>query len=231
MQIYHLHIPRTGGVGIRDSIIPTLISNNKKVFASNRSVIDPFSFQNTDFISGHFSRTPIDYMKDPEIFTVVREPVSRWISYFKYTTGVHRTDNDIKEKLENWLYGEQSEIQSNMQSKMLTGVLDIEKFNSGANVFKYKVDNGWFVKDYNLDYEHIINTINSYRIYSFDKINNFIFDVASTFKKQFNVDVKIPRKTNECRNIDLHLTKSQINKIKELNQIDTEIYEYVKSKE
>ena len=130
MSIYHLHIPRTSGIYVKQNVLPHLITNKVEHFVSNRTSIDKNKIKNSEFVGGHFGLMPLNYMQYPETFCIVRHPVERFISYFKYTTaGQIRLGIDYQEKLYDWLYGSQSEIQSNSQSKFLTGKMNIEKFN------------------------------------------------------------------------------------------------------
>jgi len=142
VSIYHLHIPRTSGIYIKNNVIPHLISNGVEHFISNRSRIDVEKIKQSKFVGGHFGLMPLDYMENPEIFTIVRDPVERFISYFKYTTGPKRAGKEAEEKLDRWLYGEECEMQSNLQSKFLTGKLNIEKFNQDILQFQNTVSSG-----------------------------------------------------------------------------------------
>lgn len=230
-SIYHLHIPRTSGVFIRDSIIPNLLSKNVPIFASNREKIYPDLIKKCKFVSSHMGIYPIDIMDNPSVFCIVREPVSRWISYFKYTTGIARTKEEISEKLDRWLYGDQAEVQSNMQSKMLTGKINIDKFNNDVLSLKNKVGNGWFIEDYSLDLKEIKNNVDKYNCFTLENQKEFINLLNIELKNNFGIIIKNNYIVNQSRNIDLTISQNQIKRIKELNSIDMEIYNYVKSKE
>ena len=147
MSIYHLHIPRTSGIYVKQNVLPHLITNKVEHFVSNRTSIDKNKIKNSEFVGGHFGLMPLNYMQYPETFCIVRHPVERFISYFKYTSGFMKDKNQIYEKLENWLYGDQSKIQSNQQSKFLTGSINIEKFNENIN-FLIITDDVECAKDY-----------------------------------------------------------------------------------
>ena len=151
MSIYHLHIPRTSGIYIRDNIHPHLKANGIPAFASNRTVFDEEIVKKSKFVSGHFATSPIRLMNNTDIFCIVRNPVDRFISYFRYTAIVLVEKKRMEEKLDNWLYGEHSLIQDNMQSKFLTGKINLKKFNENVKNFNKKVDNGWFVEGYSLN--------------------------------------------------------------------------------
>ena len=151
MSIYHLHIPRTSGIYVKQNILPNLITKKINHFVSNRTFIDIKKIETSEFVGGHFGLMPLDYMNKPTVFSIIRHPLDRFISYFKYTTGLIRSKKEIEEKIESWLYGEQAEIQSNSQAKFLTGKMNIDKFNKNINFFQSSVNNNWFIENYSLD--------------------------------------------------------------------------------
>ena len=228
MSIYHLHIPRTAGIYVNNNVLPYLISNGIPHFASNRSFIDTDKIKEAKYVGGHFGTMPIELMDNPDVFAVVRDPVERFISYFKYTTGLIRTKSQAYQKLDNWLYGDQLEMQSNLQSKFLTGKMDIHKFNPGVTEFQKAVNNGWFIEDYSLDIQNIKNAVDQYYIYTIDNYNLFKEDLNKALKANFGFTTfKHKDKANESDDIGIQFTKSQIERVKELNSIDMEMYDYV----
>ena len=228
MSIYYLHIPRTSGIYIRNNVVPHLISSGVPHFFSNRSEIHISNIENSKLVGGHFGNMPIPYMKNPEVFTIVRNPIDRFISYFKYTTGLIRSKKEIEEKIESWLYGEQAEIQSNSQAKFLTGKMNIDKFNKNINFFQSSVNNNWFIENYSLDLNDIIDNINNFYCYSMDNHNLFLEDLNKALKKEFNFTTFYHKdKANRSPEIEFSLNKKQVDRVLELNQIDMEIYEYV----
>lgn len=236
MSIYFLHIPRTSGVYVNHNVLPYLISKNIEHFVSNRSHIDIQKIQNSQFVSGHFGRMPIEYMDNPTVYSIVRNPIERYISYFKYTTGVIRSKSEIYKKLDSWLYGEKSEINANMQSKFLTGKININNFNLDLNVknnqndnYRYlAVNNGWYIENYNLNFSEIKKNIENINIYTLNNNNNFKKKFNDELNKQFGFQTfKLNNKDNSSFNIGIDFTKKQLNKIEELNQVDMELYEYV----
>ena len=228
MSIYHLHIPRTAGIYLSQNVVPYLISNRVEHFASNRTVIDPEKIKNSKFVSGHFGLMPLEYMQDPEVFTVLRNPVERFISYFNYTTGLIRTRSEAHQKLDNWLYGEQSLVQSNMQSKFLTGYMNYEKFNQGVNQFQNAVYNSWFIENYSLDKDTIKANIDKFNVFTMEDYDLFLELFNDKLEKDFGFRTfRHKDKSNSSTDIGIKFSKSQINKIEELNSIDMEMYEYV----
>ena len=71
MSIYHLHIPRTSGIYVKNNIIPHLITNNIKHFVSNRTIIDKNKISESYFVGGHFGLMPLNYMTTQKFFALL----------------------------------------------------------------------------------------------------------------------------------------------------------------
>lgn len=230
MSIYHLHIPRTSGVYIRNFVTPNLISKGVNHFASNRTDIDEEIIKSSLFVSGHFGLMPIDKMDNPDVFTLVRDPVERFISYFKYTTGIHRTYEENMDKLDSWLYGDQMPIQSNLQSKFLTGSININQFNLNHRERHSSVLNGWFIEGYSNSIDDIKKNIDKFYVYPMTKHEVFKEDFNKCLDKNFGFTIfKHNDKANESHEINIDFTKDRIERIAEINSLDMEVYDYVQS--
>jgi len=228
VSIYHLHIPRTSGIYIKNNVIPHLISNGVEHCISNRNKIDVEKIKKSRFVGGHFGLMPLDYMDSPEIFTIVRDPVERFISYFKYTTGPIRAGKEAEEKLDRWLYGEECEMQSNLQSKFLTGKLNIEKFNQDILQFQNTVSSGWYLEGYKLDIKNVISSLEKMKAYTLEELDLFKIDLNKSLLKQFGFSTfKHSDKANSSYDIGIKFDKRHINRIEEINLLDMEVYEYV----
>lgn len=230
MSIYYLHIPRTAGIYLNNNVLPHLISGGVEHFASNRSYIDKEKIKNSRYVAGHFGLTPIELMDNPIVFTTLRDPVERFISYFNYTTGLVKTKSEAHQKLDYWLYGDQSPIQSNMQSKFLTGYMNFDKFNEGVNMFQKAVYEGWYIENYSLDINTVKSNIDLFNCYTLDNHDAFKRDYNLILKKEFGFTTfKYADKANRSHDLGIQLTKSQLNRIQEMNKIDMEAYEYVQT--
>lgn len=228
MSLYHLHIPRTSGIYIKNFIVPNLNTRGIPHFASNRTDIDENVIKSSQFVIGHFGKMPISLMDNPTVFTLLRDPVERFLSYFKYTTGVNLPKDVVMNKLHYWLY--ESDIQHNMQSKFLTGSMNIDKFNNSHRYHNASVDNGWWIEDYSLSIDDIKSSLDSMYSYTMDKHDIFKEDFNKALNKEFGFSIfQNNYKANEHLKRELDLSNSIINRIKEVNSIDQEVYEYVRS--
>jgi hypothetical protein len=227
-MIYHLHIPRTSGIYVKQNVLPHLISGGVSHFISNRTKIEPDVLRNSKVVGGHFGIMPLKYMSNPDVFCIVRNPVDRFISYFKYTTGLVRMGEEAERRLDDWLYGPQSDVQSNVQSKFLTGSTNIEKFNDNHKYFQDAIMNNWYIEDYSLDIDKVLENVDKFYCYSLDNHNIFIEDFNKALIKHFGFSTfKYTDKSNMSPNIGIELTKEQKNRVLELNHIDLGVYEYV----
>lgn len=229
MSIYHLHIPRTAGIHIKNHVLPHLITGGVSHFVSNRTIIEPSVINKSLFVGGHFGTMPLDYMDNPEVFTIIRNPVDRFVSYFKYTTGLIRAGKESEEKLESWLYGEQSEMQSNLQTKFLIGKTNIDQFNKHFNYFQHTIDSGWYLEGMDGGSQKAIDNLQNFYYYTLEDISLFKEDLNKALKHNFGFESFKHRSdpANRSPGLELNLTKSQISKIEDLNKMDMEVYEYV----
>ena len=228
MPIYHLHIPRTSGIYVKNFVVPQLNARSIKHFSSNRTDIDLDIIQDCKYVSGHFGVMPTKHIEDLSVFTILRDPVERFISYFNYTTGVNMPEDKIMEKLDKWLY--QEETQHNLQSKFLTGSINIDKFNSEHRVKNASVDNSWWIEDFSLNIDDIKKSLNTMSAYTMEDYGMFKEDFNLALDKEFGFNIfQNNYKVNSAIKKSLPITPDIINRIKEINSIDQEVYDYVKS--
>jgi hypothetical protein len=109
-QLYFLHIPKTGGMNIVAKI--RLNSTLDPFIGFNDSTIEEFSSSN--FIVGHFGKTPITKNKDISVACILRNPIERSISNFIHSYNVapqnvkdndtYKTIEKIEDKLRYYLF-------------------------------------------------------------------------------------------------------------------------------
>lgn len=219
MSIYHLHIPRTSGVFIREFAVKKL---NKLIFAGHTQKL-PSSFSDYDIVSGHFATTPI---KDTDInFSIFRNPVDLTFSYINYIRDKFYQETSLEDLIEQYLSNEKIYSFVNINSKFLTGKIDIYKYNKNITNLLEMAENCWFVKNCDKDIQSIINTIinNKTVLINFDNHNRY-----SLVGEILKVDV-VGNKINDSSGIDQNVVKKYYDLIKNLNKLDLEFYDYAKS--
>ena len=224
-SIYHLHVPRTAGIFIRNHISKSF--NNKTQHISHSQPIYEKDISQYFLISGHFGKYPIAFMNNPLVFSVIRHPVERYISYYKYVK--HKfPEFKNNELLDYWLYDDRiSLLHSNTHLKFFTGEIDINKYNQYF-VSPYTSEENWFINNYSNNVQDGINFIDNNHVFSFDNINILTESICDLLKiNQF----KNLYKYNSSDKSDWGITKKQYDRIEQLNSLDMELYEYVKNKE
>jgi len=171
---------------------------------------------------------PVPLMDNVSVFTLLRDPVERFISYFKYTTGVNMPVDQVMAKLNRWLY--EDDIQHNMQSKFLTGSMNVEKFNNGYRIKNASVENGWWIENFSLNIDDIKKSLDSIYAYTMEDHDVFKYDFNKALKEKFDFEVfQNNYKVNSSISGELPLTNDILNRIREVNSIDQEVYDYVKA--
>jgi hypothetical protein len=119
-------------------------------------------------------------------------------------------------------------MQSNLQSKFLTGKLNIEKFNQDILQFQNTVSSGWYLEGYKLDIKNVISSLEKMKAYTLEELDLFKIDLNKSLLKQFGFSTfKHSDKANSSYDIGIKFDKRHINRIEEINLLDMEVYEYV----
>jgi hypothetical protein len=201
-SIYHLHIPRTGGIYVRNQMLEKYQDSN--TFATHYNKLEIDKVHTYKYLSGHFGITPIKHMNNPLIFTVLRNPVDRFLSYYKYTKPFFNRD-----MLDLWLYDEElSKIHSNTQIKFITNKIDLNRYNKNL-VNQETVNNNWFIGQ-----EENINKAK-------DFIDKNLVLFTDNLNKDFNIQngIRINKSGKKPE-----VTSKQYDRIVELNSLDIELY-------
>lgn len=231
-SIYHSHIPRTGG-----TFVKTHLKNefaNKGYLSNHNTELNKDIISNSYYVAGHWGNYPIQYMKNPLVFTILRNPVDRFLSTIKYTKFMF-PEISSEELLDYWLYDpSMSELNSNTQFKFLTGTIDVDSYNDvvkNSPFFiqgkmlqkKPMIENNWFINNNEKTKEDAFKFIDSHHIFFIEDIDGII----SGLPKLLNVNPFLFKNPiNQSSPTDFKISNSQYERIIELNSIDLEIYDY-----
>jgi hypothetical protein len=224
--VYHLHIPRTSGVLIRE-----VLKNQKpesKIVSGHKNKILLSDFESANFISGHYGTSPIGYSQ--KTFAIIREPIERTFSCLKYIWSHFYSDISMSDFFELYLSDEKlSQSVSNQQSKFLTGPLDIDKYNKNIQNLKDTVESNWFIQSNPKSFNEIISSIDMNNIQIFDYSRD---DTYSEISKIIGLDYNkmlFENKINVSPFMIKDMYSIHYDKIVKLNNLDLELYEYFKS--
>jgi hypothetical protein len=206
MSVYHLHVPRTSGVFVREFAIN---KSGKKVFSGHVRQF-PESFYDYDFISGHFATTPIKYVDTN--FAIFRNPVDLTFSYINYIRDKFYSDLSLEENFVN------------INSKFLTGQIDVPKYNKNITNLLQMAENCWFVKNYGTEIESIVDTVQKNKTILVDFDNE---EKYSRVSEILDIDLN-GFKINESSIIEQNVIDKYNNLITELNMLDLEVWNYAK---
>lgn len=132
-QVVFLHVPKTGGTSLRNSISrlfdPTelfFIYNRRKEFHSIHKLKGLTSEQKAKYLvyMGHMSFNPeILAETNPHYVTMVRHPVERVISYYHHVMTNNPKWSDDKVSLMKYIELSEDRQLSNHQTRLLSGVV------------------------------------------------------------------------------------------------------------
>jgi len=207
--LYMLHIPKTGGLGIR-TISDILFKHGIPTYPS------PFQFQGFDqhaYLHGHFGTLPIDQNPDIDVACLVREPFDRVVSSFiwlmmqgelqKYEP--YASSADMGQLLRYYLFEETQYPVNNLMTRFLSNGTDPTIFRlmyvspfweDGTDIPLKRAD---VSKDYYKSWYLTDNTSLSKAYDTLDRVNllgttenhaDFTSRVMTWFRDNYNLDIE-----------------------------------------
>jgi len=254
-KLYFLHIPKTGGMNILAKIKGN--SNLNPFIGSTDSTIEEFNSSN--FIIGHFGKTPITKNENISVACMVRNPIDRSVSNFIHSYNnaiqniqdneIYKTIEKIEDKLKYYLFEDPYySAVNNLQCRSIFNNMKDEAFQNlfkkeNVNIIE-KNNNIWYLNDEEYTLEDIINLIDSFEIVEtierhdifYNKIKQWFMnnlDVSFSDREFENIPSKIIDK-----DLNEYTTESLINSLTEIekqqildnNSFDLFLYNYIKSK-
>lgn len=255
-QLYFLHIPRTSGMSVKYSLMKSF--SNYPIYSNFIQHTDDDRMSGSRFISGHFARYPIELAKQNKqnllSYTVLRDPIDRYISQFLYTLTLSESHAHLSKKIKDQLYSglildkpslfidalegySENPLHDNMHCKHLTHTINKELVDT--QIFDFKNDNlsenmlhQFFMQGKDLKIvdgispKQGLDSIDLVDIVGINsnKLRPFIYD-------NFNIDIgaeqnNINSSFIQSKEFIKKLPTDLINKIVDSNKDDYELYEY-----
>jgi hypothetical protein len=226
--IYYLHIPRTSGIFIKRAIGYHSEINKKDMLSGHEFRIEKEDFKDKDYIIGHYGLTPISYSK--KTFSILRDPVERSFSYMKYIWKWFYSDKSVEDAFNFFLTDKNfKELLSNQQSKFLTQNIDLGNYNNNISDMQKHVLSGWSLINKEINKESVLESIN------INNIEILFYEDKDLYKKVFNIfeledvsNLDFSKKINESPAIDLKFYKECYNEIYKINNIDIDVYNFLR---
>jgi len=254
-QLYFLHIPKTGGM----SVLAKIKMNSTIVPFVGFGDSTKEQFKSSNFIVGHFGKTPITENPNISVACIVRDPIERSISNFIHSYNVapqniknnerYRELDTIVDKLKYYLF--QDPYYSTVQNLQSRSILNNMTDKAFENLFKKenlnvieKNNNLWYLENNPYVLEDVIALLDSFEIVETIENHKIFYNkIKEWFLHNLNIefnDVDFPNFPSTLIDEDLneHTTQSLINSLTEQekqnildnNSIDLALYNYVKSK-
>jgi hypothetical protein len=248
---YFMHMAKTSGISLQEELKD--VFEDDQMFINTVQYLNDVEMLNSKLISGHFATYPIDLFKknnkNINAVTIVRNPIDRAISFFIFRFKLYdammgrKTEFPTSRQFDLFLYDMKNlDFITNFQSRSISSSLNTEKLNPISNKYingsidRYQLtvemfsnchflersSNGSMWKN-NLNKFNIIGTVD-HRDTFLNKLTDLLEnnEYSSSFK---NIKKNIsPFEVQEIKKV---LTKSQINKIVELNNYDFELYDFL----
>lgn len=258
-QLYFLHIPKTAGKYISHNIKKSLDKNNLSYYISTHFPNND-TFKYKVYTSAHAGTYPIIpgmdvavILRDPveariSYFNFIHD------IYLKDRPEYQAIDSYC-DRLKYYLFEDKNfELHNNYQSRFLCNSADSRSwneilFNKNKDELMAPFEKGkcftWFVENDNTSLSKALENINSFKIVNtLDSIEDFCNSISEWFYENygFKIEFDHSNKVNESNTLfngeyikSKHLisclSEKEIEKIKDNNIIDFDIYNYVKLKE
>ena len=245
-RLYHLHIPRTSGLGICHSLWKTFTNNGlpADIFSPDVSTLmyDHKAMIEYPFISGHFAKNPIIENKDDlNVFSLVREPVEHYLSIAAYVSkSVGKKMSN--EYMDEFLYGnitpfgvnELFSNSGNIQAKMLLcRIAFVDKsIVALSNDDVQNEENVVFIEADISDEKKIKESISSMNLFSLTDRGKAIEWLQKTVLEShgFKLDSTVYDVVNSSEVDGFTPDISHIREIKKRSEIDNYVYRLISEK-
>jgi len=212
-QLYFLHIPKTAGSfvseNIKNNINNDILCYTSTIFPNSNEFL-----KSKIYISAHGGRYPIDFLGNPDVATLIREPLSAKASYFNFIYPRYlKQRSEYKELSSNrdrFLYylieDKNFLIHNNYQSRFICNSADPRSWDAESfyknhrseMMKKYHEGFGfdWFIGNEKTSFDNAIQNINSFQIVNtVDNMGVFCGKIKDWFMSNHGIDINFDLNT------------------------------------
>jgi hypothetical protein len=206
-SLYFLHIPKTMGLFVQESITPILSKNNIPFYTNNQQPHDVDFTQNA-FIGCHIGRYPIENVPGIDVAVMVRNPVDRSVSHFNYIHDIMLSErkeyssiSNYIDRLKFYLFEDPNFInQRNIQSRFICNSPDSRIFNTEEYYLnEISINNNertkqggftWFISNDKTSLDFAKSQIDSFKIVNTSEdLNLFMLKINNWFNENYNLSI------------------------------------------
>jgi hypothetical protein len=251
-QIYHYHIPKTGGIYIVNNLKESGFLNtpNLSIYQgtekANFDYLDYKTIKLSNYIHGHFGIEPLDIIDNLLSYTTLRNPVTRVISHFSMIYFPIKT-SDIMKVFNRWVHNDDVDylVKNNLQSRFLTNSLSKEyikqhydvRFSTHIEEDRQYWKDGFAIDIKDPTYEAAKNNLNKVSVVGkMEYMDEFMNRLYTFINDKFKTNLiynNIPEPKNHKRfsklskYIQNNIQASEVKKLTDLNTIDMNLWESI----
>jgi hypothetical protein len=176
-SLYFLHIPKTAGQFITESIVDSLdLAGISNYFPYNGAYLSEQELGEKIYIGSHFGTYPIEKIKGIETVTILRDPLSRAISQFNFLyedryKELYSGMDNYMDKLKFYMFEDSHDaFVKNYQARFLSNPASEKRFNSEQDFLEIRTEAGemfrnstypntWFVRNHFTSFEKAKETL------------------------------------------------------------------------
>ena len=221
MTTYHLHIPRTSGVYVRNLL--TKSHPPEAVVSGHYRTLSISAFNSAKVISGHYGLSPCPFSN--KIFTIVRDPHELTFSYIKYLSLFDGPNSFTEDHLKRYLNDDDLRNSvTNVLSKFLSLELDLDAYNKNIHDLLHMANKSWYLKDTDYSVETAMESIEQNNIKVFYYKSEMLYENLAQFLG-IPIEDLPSEKINSSPADKSDLYRKYYNEIAEANKIDNLLYE------
>lgn len=230
--IIFVHIPRTGGTSIKN-YFNFYYGRESYSEINNLKPLTQKEFKKKEIFLGHKPYTELKIKKKLIVFTLLRNPEERIISRFYYLKNFLHAKKYVKTEFNvvnkyNLSLGEYLDLvkinlQDNLITRFFSNKVNFDNFEFNLNVnYNKKIENKLTIN--NESYNLAIKNLNKIKVFILEKYS--MKDLANFLNTKFYFK---DFHSNKSIKNNFNFSKSEKNKIKEINLYDDKIYYHFSS--